>query len=197
MLKKGGARSITPTLTECHFLPDPSVTNSRKRDLLPSLCVKLERWHGSCNLLLNHEIRARSSEYTKSLSHIDLSRRAAQRTAGLRSTRQQGLRLAKSPTVRWRAPRIGTPSFYILHDIRVAKLPDRGTPTNTAAHFLTTETEVHVPEGVLLPDAQYFFEVIACGSSEIDPQTAPRRASLLADETDTAHLCSALLQITP
>lgn len=110
---------------------------------------------------------------------------------------QEGLRLGKSPTVRWSAPRIGKPSFYMLHVIRVAKLPDRGRPDNTAAHFLTTETELNIPEGVLLPGAQYFFELIAFGATDIDPRTAPRRASLLQDDTDTAHLCSTLLQTNP
>lgn len=109
----------------------------------------------------------------------------------------EGLRLSKTPTVRWRAPRIGQPAFYMLHVIRIATLPNRGTSTNTAARFVTTDAEVKIPEGVLLPGAQYFFEVIAFAGSDIDPKTAPRRASLQEGDVDTAHLCSTPLQINP
>jgi hypothetical protein len=113
------------------------------------------------------------------------------------SAMQENAQVSSSPTIRWQSPRLGAVSFYMLRLVRIAKLPDRSTPENTVGNFLTTETELKIPEGVLKTGEQYFLELIAFSGSDIDATTAPRRAALLERKVDTAHLCSAGIHLAP
>lgn len=103
--------------------------------------------------------------------------------------------VSRSPTVRWQPPRLGQVSFYMLKLYRIAKLPDRGTPEISAGTFITTQTQITLPEGVLQPGVPHFLDLIAVSATDLDAKTAPRRASLLEYTVDTAHLCSAGLRL--
>lgn len=114
-----------------------------------------------------------------------------------RSAQEARADLRPSPTVRWQPPRQGQVAFYLLKIYNIGKRPNRATPEISIGTFLTTETTVRLPRGLLQPGEPYFAELVAVGAVGHDPTTAPRRAAPREDLTDTARICSAELRLAP
>lgn len=99
--------------------------------------------------------------------------------------------VSPTPTVRWQPPRLGQVSFYMLKLYRIVKLPDRGRPEVLAGTFLTTQTQITLPEGVLQPGAPHFLELTAVSAPTSTPRP-PRSAQRSLSAQSTRRTSAAL-----
>jgi len=64
------------------------------------------------------------------------------------------LGIGKTPTLRWSPPSLGTPATYV---VTLRRLDPGGATTRTVAYFITTETSLTIPDGML--DVGYYYYV--------------------------------------
>ncbi|MBM7118601.1 fibronectin type III domain-containing protein [Archangium primigenium] len=96
-----------------------------------------------------------------------------------------------TPTVRWKAPLVGTPSAY---RVRVSRLSASGTRTvaTHVAYLSTKDTSVTVFPGILQPGQTYLFTVIAYLTPGIDLATNPYGHQRLTDVADADAMSAPL-----
>jgi hypothetical protein len=88
------------------------------------------------------------------------------------------LSVGLSPTVSWSAPRIGTPSLYLLRFWELDVVNERTVP-NVVANYYTTDTSATVPAEALKPGNVYFATISAIADARTDVSLAkPFRFSL-------------------
>lgn len=99
--------------------------------------------------------------------------------------------VALTPTISWQPPQIGDSPLYLLRIVQLVQRTERGYHDQLAGSFLTSRTEVRIPEGVLKPAGQYYLELIAVGGLGSDALTRPRAAVARGGSQSSAHVCSA------